>query len=787
MHLKLIFIVTIILILSSTHYAHMEQGIDFSGSTSIIVGFSGNSNEFESYLKQFGIFPFKEGDYYLIQDSAQTISRAFGLGLPYYIKNNIFFIKEGTRIMPQILYSSDPYSINDLIKAYGISSIGSYGKNFTGVVLVPYGDPTLFQNLEVFNSRYNIPSGKIQVQYFPSPPRTFPSGWISETDLDVEIMHAIAPEANIVVFETVNDNSTTLEMALNYIVTNHIGDVVSMSWGGPELQVYDPFFHSVIKQASRMGITLVAASGDSSIVEYPASDPYVLSVGGTSLFLSNGRYYYESIWQNSGGGESVIFPRPLWQVGSGLDSLKGRGVPDISMDADPSTGVYVYSNGWLGMGGTSLSAPLISGIILDIDSMKNYSLGFFTPQLYYMHGQDPGAYFNPIYTQHGPSTSWMPQIGLGSPKCINWTFTPSDYYTSVYLGNYTNVENLIFQMRGIVEKPYHRDDSFSFFAWFGSTYNVSIGFDLPDGYMFYSSGNVYLKLLPIRNNSLYTIVIYPSKHTLMVDGHSFNVPYIPENFSLYVFSSVKSGEGFYTNLGPVEFRNFQIRSDGKILEPERIVTLKGPGVYGAFEIPFIYNDFKIGDVGNLSEDVLWPRSFNYIHIHGFVIDNTSIDTFPFLVGNGSRNDPYIISGVSITGNSGILIDLKGNFIFYHIIINAIYGVIIQNATSVKFINSKIYSFLALQSMFCTLNLENTTIVSIFSMTSLLTSVSMKNTLIYSMVGFFPFLGYISMDNSWIFSPIPFITNYFQGIPNLIIIIISILTFFAIWRLKKSKI
>jgi hypothetical protein len=143
--------------------------------------------------------------------------------------------------------------------------------------------------------------------------------------------------------------------------------------------------------------------------------------------------------------------------------------------------------------------------------------------------------------------------------------------------------------------------------------------------------------------------------------------------------------------------------------------------------------------------------------------------------------------VSITGNSGILIDLKGNFIFYHIIINAIYGVIIQNATSVKFINSKIYSFLALQSMFCTLNLENTTIVSIFSMTSLLTSVSMKNTLIYSMVGFFPFLGYISMDSSWIISPIPFITNYFQGIPNLIIIIISILTFFAIWRLKKSKI
>ncbi|MVT13431.1 MAG: S8 family serine peptidase [Euryarchaeota archaeon] len=765
-------------------YSNLPLNLN-ENSTSLLIGYSGNSEDLIHYLNSFKLNYYELGQYFLISGSNGEIISEMSSKIPYYIANKIFFSKQGLKVIPALSNSNDPYTISDIISAYGIPLIGSWGKNFTGVVLVPYGDPNLFQNLNNFDSKFNIKKGNISVQYFPSPPRTFPSGWIEETDLDVEVMHAVAPDASIIVFVTKDDNSTTLEMALNYIIENHLGDVVSMSWGGPEVQVYDPFFHSTIFKAAENGITLVAATGDSDIVEYPASDPYVLSVGGTSLYLNNGKYYFESIWSSSGGGNSTIFKKPIWQQGDGLYSLSGRGVPDLSIDADPSTGVYIYSGGLVGMGGTSLSAPLLSGIILDLDSKIGYPLGFFTPQLYYMYENSHMKYFHSIFLGHGFSSVWEPQIGLGSPIVNNWTFQKLKFYTGVFLGNYSNVNSFGFKVRGIDKIPYHNDDVFSFTVNISGEYNISIGYMIPEKMFYYSYDNERIFLTPVQNNTLYSLKIYTTNSTIKINGLYFRIPRIPSNFSLYSFAIVKSGEGFYTNLGPVEFRDFYIEIQNKNYYPSKILAIKGNGCYGAFELPFIYNDFVIGDVGNFSEDILWPRNFSYLSMNSLEVNETSIGTLPFVVGAGTTEDPYIITGIMVKGTVGISIDLKGSILLNNIIVNAFYGIISEEGNIITVKNSKITSIMGLQFVNSKIYIYNSTIISLFSTVTSFSTIFVKNSKIYSLIAFSTFFDYINIEDSWIISPIPFDDNYFLNILNIILILLIIIIFFLVKKIKKN--
>jgi subtilase family serine protease len=132
--------------------------------------------------------------------------------------------------------------------------------------------------------------------------------------------------------------------------------VVSMSWGGPEfsgMSIYDSHFN-------RPNVTFTASSGDNGAgVEWPAASPYVVAVGGTSLYLdSNGNRSSEVAWSGSGGGSSSVYSEPGYQ--SGWQTSNRRGVPDVSFLADPNTGVLVYDSvngGWFVVGGTSASAP----------------------------------------------------------------------------------------------------------------------------------------------------------------------------------------------------------------------------------------------------------------------------------------------------------------------------------------------------------------------------------------------------------------------------------------------
>ena len=125
-------------------------------------------------------------------------------------------------------------------------------------------------------------------------------------------------------------------------------------------------------------MTFLASTGDSGApAKYPAYSPNVVAVGGTSLTInSDGSYGGESAWSGGGGGISVYESQPSYQTGNvnGLSSTK-RTAPDVSMDADPNTGVYVYSTwneggnngGWSDVGGTSMACPIWAGLIAIAD------------------------------------------------------------------------------------------------------------------------------------------------------------------------------------------------------------------------------------------------------------------------------------------------------------------------------------------------------------------------------------------------------------------------------------
>jgi hypothetical protein len=272
--------------------------------------------------------------------------------------------------------------------AYGINSIAGDGTGQTIAIVDCYDDPNIVSDLASFDAYFNIaapPSFSVvsQTGSMTSLPAAN-SGWITEESLDVEWSHAIAPGANIMLVEANSDNDSDAFAAVNWARQQPGVSVVSMSWAAgdsqAEEQSYDTTFFT---PAGHTGVTFVASSDDdgsylSGGPAYPAANPNVLSVGGTTLNIdSNGDYESESAWGGSGGGFSAAEAQPAYQKGIVTQGSTLRGVPDVSFDADPNTGVPVfdsYNNGttdpWGEWGGTSLSAPCWAGLIAITDQIR---------------------------------------------------------------------------------------------------------------------------------------------------------------------------------------------------------------------------------------------------------------------------------------------------------------------------------------------------------------------------------------------------------------------------------
>lgn len=308
--------------------------------------------------------------------------------------------------------------------AYGVQALteqGMTGKGQTVVDIVSYGSPTLQQDMDVFDRQFGLPAIQIQVA---APLGTLPfdpgnkemTGWAEETELDVQIIHAIAPDAAIVVLTSpVDETEGTIGLPEfmkleQYAVDHHLGQIFSQSWdaseatltdsaGRQEVQTYTDFYHQITTQ---QGITVLSASGDNGATDYidlgatklaptqtvgfPADVPWVTAVGGTSLARS-GAQVLETAWPGSGGGASKFFAQPDFQrslPASAQAQIGGqRGMPDVAADADQFSGLALYIAGqWRQIGGTSASTPLWAGVMAVANQLAGHPLGFINPGLY---------------------------------------------------------------------------------------------------------------------------------------------------------------------------------------------------------------------------------------------------------------------------------------------------------------------------------------------------------------------------------------------------------------------
>ena len=427
-----------------------------------------------------------------------------------------------------------PQAVRAAYNLQPLYDLGYDGRGMTIAIVDSYGSDTIAHDLHVYDQAFALPPmcgeegvtctagmptfSILHVQGSPdtnAPPsqssgtgQEAKSAWALEVSVDVETAHAIAPGANILLVATPTAETLGVQgfaqmmNAEQYVVDHHLAQVISQSFGSAEeafgsSQSLQSLRHAFIS-AAQNGVTVLASSGDTGTannmkqptgkggstipyptVVWPASDPLVTSVGGTSLCTDpnntttrvldntsppaqcqppNNPGQEEIVWQRgavaTGGGYSHVFSRPGYQdslpAGSTAIPTTQRGVPDVALQANSRTGALVYvslppagnsglicpggnpcSTGWYSIGGTSLSCPQWSALVAIAAQLKGAGLGLINPALYTI-GSDPGRYSNDFYdvtvgnNQTDPSIpgypaspGWDPDTGLGTPNAAH--------------------------------------------------------------------------------------------------------------------------------------------------------------------------------------------------------------------------------------------------------------------------------------------------------------------------------------------------------------------------------
>src|SRR3954470_469438 len=294
------------------------------------------------------------------------------------------------------LYVKSPSS-GGCVPNYNAGSGGPTAAGYGAIALVDaFDNPNASSDLAAFDSYWGLPAATFVKVYAngngscKTPPAD--AGWSLESSMDIEYAHVFAPNAAIILVEACSNSWTDLlyaeQVAFNYIVTNYpTGGQVSNSWQGGEFsgQIADDslFADFTYNWSTNYSTPILAfaSSGDGGYgVGYPSTSPWVISAGGTTIKRNSTtlKYSSESCWGGSGGGPSAIETYTTsWSggnVGPWADfqypifgQNSARTTPDFSFDADPASGAWVYSGygmgGWGVVGGTSLSAPALAGIV----------------------------------------------------------------------------------------------------------------------------------------------------------------------------------------------------------------------------------------------------------------------------------------------------------------------------------------------------------------------------------------------------------------------------------------
>jgi len=537
-----------------------SRGFTISISTPFVIVASAPASVVENTFHTT-LALFKDGNitYYKPTSSPQLPSFFSGvsiLGLTNYtsaeFQTNVYVLGkvENGKLIPQTTtfqFSAVMYSPQDIVGAYNITQDG---KGVNVAIIDAYGDPLIYQDLQAFDKQFNLPPANLTIVSIGPyhPELSLPTGWDIETALDVETVHAIAPYAHI--FLVITSSPSLIPAAIDYIVSEDLANVTSMSFGIIENLIGDtgfyfvyngmlqpnlPYWDYYFALGTVEGISFFAASGDYGAyggtltayggVSYPATSPFVTAVGGTSLFVnvtsgylssqnSTATYGFETAWSvsdfffpfiGSDGGYSTYYPKPPYQF---MINGTTRAIPDVAADANPYTGLLIYVLGQEEViGGTSLATPIWAGMTADLISAIHKPLGPFNNILYWIY-ENQTLYdivfhqitfgFNGLYSAH---QGYNLVTGLGS---ADW------YYLLKAVEDYMSIPRLSISVTAVEPGvPY---------PWFmyGSTFEVLAKISLPNttevtsgtfnAYIYTTEG--YLTSMPLTFNGTYWVGNY---------------------------------------------------------------------------------------------------------------------------------------------------------------------------------------------------------------------------------------------------------------------------------------
>ena len=426
-----------------------ETGTELARRTVMLSGTASNLQrafnvELKEYSSPKGNFRGRVGAVSVPADYADIITGVFGLDNRPQAEPHFRLLPQPDKRKHKTPTSTASHDPNEVAQLYDYPAADGTGQC---IGLIELGGGFQLDDLSTYFGQLKIATPQVisvSVDGGANSPST-PDSADGEVMLDIEVVGAIAPAAKIVVYFAPNTDQGFLDAITTAVhdSTNQ-PSAISISWGSAEsgwtsqaMTNMDEAFQA----AAAMGVTVCVASGDNGSsdgvndgnnhVDFPASSSFALGCGGTTLQASNEQIVNETVWNDqpsggaTGGGVSNVFPLPTWQEGFGVPSptvqAGGRGVPDVSGDADPNTGYNILVDGESAViGGTSAVAPLWAGLVARINQQMGKSIGFLNPLIYAQAVEASG--FHDITEGNNGAFSaaqgWDPCTGLGSPDGV---------------------------------------------------------------------------------------------------------------------------------------------------------------------------------------------------------------------------------------------------------------------------------------------------------------------------------------------------------------------------------
>ena len=384
-----------------------------------------------------------DGTVFIAPDSQPTLPSEIAdkVGAVIGLNTQAHWHTHNTVVSPAMTAFLQPYQIgsgangglapNDIKEAYGLSTVSETGSGQTIALFELDGYKSA--DISTYESAFGLPSASVAPVLIDSTSGAAGTN-SGEVTLDIELALAVAPGASVRVYEAPNNDQGVVD-AYTKIATDNIAKSVSTSWGLAEntnnTGLLNAESTAFIQMASQ-GQSAFAASGDNGSmdngttlsVDDPSSQPYMTGVGGTQLFVNSDRSFnHETTWNDGsasagagGGGESIIWTKPSYQTGLG-SSATYRNVPDVSINADPSTGYAIALNGsWTLYGGTSCAAPIWAGFTALVNERRANN------------GSSPVGFVNPVIYQIGQGSRYTSDFHDVNDGSNNLTYVAVNGY-----------------------------------------------------------------------------------------------------------------------------------------------------------------------------------------------------------------------------------------------------------------------------------------------------------------------------------------------------------------------